>query len=96
MQSPHPPSAAVLCDQPVEDALPQQMYLEYFSPDYRLNYNRRPVRFRADRCVPGVGPHSHTLNCQTAVELQSVAGEPLVSSVGMASCVSDATMQCCT
>lgn len=33
----------MLCDQPVEDALPQQMYLEYFSPDYRLNYNRRPV-----------------------------------------------------
>ena len=33
----------MLCDQEVEDALPQQMYLEYFSPDYRLNYNRRPV-----------------------------------------------------
>lgn len=33
---------AVLCDQVVEDALPQQTYLEYFSPEYRLNYNRRP------------------------------------------------------
>jgi hypothetical protein len=33
----------VLCDQSVEDALPQQMYLEYFSPEYRLNHNRRPV-----------------------------------------------------
>ena len=36
--------AAVLCDEQVDDALPQQLYLEYFSPDYRLNYNRRPVR----------------------------------------------------
>lgn len=44
--STHPTTctAAVLCDQPVEDALPQQMYLEYFSPEYRLHYNRRPVR----------------------------------------------------
>jgi hypothetical protein len=40
---PTPAAAAVLCDQVVEDALPQQTYLEYFSPEYRLNYNRRPV-----------------------------------------------------
>ncbi|KAL4451553.1 hypothetical protein ABPG75_007215 [Micractinium tetrahymenae] len=34
---------AVLCEQDVEDALPPNMYLEYFSPEYRLKYNRRPT-----------------------------------------------------
>ena len=54
-------SAAVLCDQPVEDALPQQMYLEYFSPDYRLNYNRRPVSLpnpTACECAQAATMHS--------------------------------------
>lgn len=36
-------AAAVLVGAKLEDALPQTMYLEYFSPEYRLNYNRRKV-----------------------------------------------------
>jgi hypothetical protein len=37
------PAAAVLVGAKLEDALPQNMYLEYFSPEYRLNFNRRKV-----------------------------------------------------
>ena len=47
--------AAVLCDEQVDDALPQQLYLEYFSPDYRLNYNRRPVSIRVWSAVRWAG-----------------------------------------
>lgn len=52
--APHalPAPAAVLCDTEVEDALPPQMYLEYFSPEYRLHYNRRPVRGWGWEAVP--------------------------------------------
>jgi hypothetical protein len=52
---PNASPAAVLCDQEVEDTLPQQMYLEYFSPDYRLNYNRRPVSKLAQLSVAWLG-----------------------------------------
>ena len=50
----HPPFArpltittAALCGKQLEDVLPPNTYLEYFSPDYRLHSNRRPVR----RCL---------------------------------------------
>lgn len=56
---PTPPSspataAAVLVGAKLEDALPQTMYLEYFSPEYRLNYNRRKV-WREGRGGVGMG-----------------------------------------
>eukprot|EP00887_Chlorella_sp_A99_P001785 scaffold19.g1785.t1 len=34
---------AILTEQKVEDVLPENKYLEYFSPEYRLNVNRRPT-----------------------------------------------------
>lgn len=37
-------AAAVLAGVEVEDALPPSKYLPYFSPDQRLNFNRRKVR----------------------------------------------------
>lgn len=44
----------MLCGQDVEDALPPNTYLEYFSPEYRLKYNRRPVSPAPDSLSPSL------------------------------------------